>query len=560
MAKTKRIPIGFEDFKEMIDKNCYYVDKTPLIKDILDISGKVKLFTRPRRFGKTLNMSMLRYFFERSKEDHGYLFDGLQIAEYGEEYLKHQGRYPVISITLKDVEQPDYEASFSIYKGLVAREVWRHKEVLSSEKIMPMYRKKLEMICDGTADDTTYILGLQILSDGLYELYQEKTIILIDEYDVPLQNAYFNGFYDEMVKLIRSVFSHALKTNDSLAFGVLTGCLRISKESIFTGLNNLDVYSVTDTQFAYAYGFTEEEVRAMTEHYGIAEQFDEIKEWYDGYLFGETEIYNPWSVLKYVQAATAGNAVPAIPYWINTSSNSIIQELFEKSGQETRDTIEILVNGGTIEKPLFNDITYKNMDVNQESIWSFLLYTGYLKPLELTQANGVEFYFKGMIPNLEVQSIYKETFRQWFREQLLSVDKTKFLQAILDGDAVTFENVLNDLLLCSISYHDGLESFYHGFLTGLLEFSHRYLVESNRENGTGRSDIVITDRLSKEIAVVIETKSTDKEGSLDKECRDALHQIHEKKYDANLTYKGFKRILKYGIAFCGKSCRVVFEG
>lgn len=559
MEKRKEIPVGVENFKDLIDYHYYFVDKSLLLRNLMHRFGKVTLFTRPRRFGKTLNMSMIRYFFEKSEEDNAYLFEHLEIAQAGEEYLKHQGQYPVISLTLKDVEASDFETAFSMFKFIVAREFKRHRAVLDSDKLFDDDKKLFYEICSRRGDYSVYCSALGFLSECLYEVYQKKVVILIDEYDVPLQNAYFNGFYDEMVKLIRSVFSNALKTNNSLAFGVLTGCLRISKESIFTGLNNLDVCAVTDTQFSDAYGFTEKEVKAITDYYGMSERFDEIKEWYDGYLFGETEIYNPWSVLKYVQRFSEGNLFAAEAYWVNTSSNSIIQELITKSNPKTRQDIEVLINGGILEKPLFSDITYANMDVNQESIWSFLLYTGYLKPVKLTMVNKDEQYFSGMIPNLEICYIYKDIFRQWFREMILTMDKSKLFQAILNGDADTFEKIINDLLLRSISYHDGLESFYHGFLTGLLEFSDRYLIESNRENGTGRSDIVITDLLSKELAVVIETKATDKEGNLDLECQDALQQIREKKYAANLTYKGYKRILKYGIAFCGKSCKVLFE-
>ncbi len=557
MHEKKEIPVGVEDFKDIIDYDYYFVDKSLLLCDLMHRFGKVNLMTRPRRFGKTLNMSMIRYFFEKSEEDNSYLFKDLKIAQAGEHYLKHQGQYPVISITLKDIEASDYKTAFSMFKNLIASEFKRHKDILSSSELFEPDKNLFYEICSRKGDYATYCSALQFLSDCLYEVYGKKVIILIDEYDVPLQNAYFNGYYDKMVKLIRSVFSSVLKTNTRIAFAVLTGCLRISKESIFTGLNNLDVYSVIEPKFADSFGFTEAEVRQITDDYDLKDKFDEMKEWYDGYLFGGVEIYNPWSVLKYVQQMSDGAELAAIPYWVNTSSNSIIQELMTRSNSNTRQKLETLMNGGMLEMPLHTDITYTNMDVNKEHIWSFLLYTGYLKSMKLIKTKNNEYYFTGMIPNTEVKTIYRDTFLQWFKSVVDETDKVSFFQAVLNSDAQTFEDKMNALLIRSISYHDGLENFYHGFLTGLLEFSDRYLVESNRENGTGRSDIVITDELSKELAIVIETKATREPKALDKECRDALQQIETRQYAVNLKIKGYQKIIKYGISFCEKSCRVM---
>lgn len=555
MANFKPVPIGIEDFKVLIDRQCYFVDKTLMIKELIDNSAMVALFTRPRRFGKTLNMSMLRRFFENAGEDNSYLFDGLKIARAGEKYRKYMGQYPVITISLKSMKQPSYIDAFSEFKNMISKEIWRHKELLISDKIMPLSRKKLEMLCNDTADNSVYHTALKLLSDCLYEVYGKKVIVLIDEYDVPLENAYFNGFYDEMINLIRSVFESVLKTNDSLEFAVLTGCLRISKESIFAGLNNLKVYSVSDVAFSQYFGFTEQEVRKLAEYYGLFERFDEMKTWYDGYRFGETEIYNPWSVLNYIQDNRISSYYIPKAYWINTSSNSIIHELIVKSDRKTKNDIELLVTGRSIDKPLYEDITYVNMNVKSDYIWSFLLHTGYLKAANIYQ-KGIQTYFSAVIPNLEIVTIYENTFRQWFDESIRIADKSILLNAVLDGDAETFELEVNRWLLKSISYHDGYENFYHGFLVGLLEYSDEYLVESNRESGTGRNDIMIKNILTREIAVILEVKSVGKGGTLAEMCDVALQQIEDKQYEIGLVNEGYKKVIKYGIAFEGKRCKI----
>ncbi len=526
MLEYKPIPIGIEDFKEIIDKDYYFIDKTLLIKDILDNGSKITLFTRPRRFGKTLNMSMIRRYFEKTEEDNSYLFDEFKISEAGDKYKAYMRQYPVISISLKSMKQPTWEEAFFQFKEIVANEVWKHKKLLDSNMLMPMNRSKLKMICDGTANDTVYSISLKLLSNCLSEVYKKNVIVLIDEYDVPLENAYFNGFYDKMIKLICSVFEIVLKTNDSLEFAVLTGCLRISKESIFTGLNNLNVYPVTDNTMSQYFGFTEQEVKQLANYYNLSGEFDTIKEWYDGYLFGKTEIYNPWSVLKYIQFALHNDNNPPDAYWVNTSSNSIIHELIAKSDRRIRNDIEKLIKGDSIDKPLYQDITYVNMNVKSDYIWSFLLHTGYLKPVKIYK-NGIQTYFTAVIPNLEIVTIYENTFRQWFDESIRATDKSILLNAVLEGDAETFELEVNRWLLKSISYHDGYENFYHGFLVGLLEYSDEYLVESNRENGMGRSDIVIKDIITYRKAVIIEIKSVRDKNieTFDEQCNEALQQI-----------------------------------
>lgn len=555
MNERKSIPIGMEDFKEVIDRNCYLVDKTLLIKDILDGGAKVTLFTRPRRFGKTLNISMLRRFLEKTEEDNSYLFDGLAITKAGSKYQSYMGQYPVISISLKGVGQSSYEEAFAEFKNLVAQEVWRHKELQKSKNLMPANRSKLEKICADTAANHVYNTSLKLLSDCLYQEYGKRVIILIDEYDVPLQSAYQYGYYEQMVTLIRSVFESVLKTNASLEFGVLTGCLRISKESIFTGLNNLKINSIKTVDCSEYFGFTESEVKELVSYYDVREKFGEIKKWYDGYLFGKTEIYNPWSVLNYISTAIKNPEAPADQYWSNTSSNDIIHELILKGDRNTKNDVETLVTGGSLEKPLYDDITYSTIDVNSDYVWSFLLHTGYLKPLKIYQ-KGIQNYFTAVIPNTEIVTIYENTFKKWFDESMRAADKSVLLNALLTGNAETFELEVNRWLLKSISYHDGYENFYHGFLVGLLEYSDEYLVESNRESGTGRNDIIIKNVLTREIAVILEIKSVGKNETLDQMCDAALKQIEDRQYEVSLVNEGYKKILKYDIAFEGKRCMV----
>jgi hypothetical protein len=555
MANFKPIPIGVEDFKRMVDDGYYFVDKTLMIQDIIDHKGAVNLYTRPRRFGKTLNMSMIQRYFEKTDEDNSYLFEGLKISQAGEKYKKYQGQFPVISLSLKSMKQPSYEYAFMQYKQLITREVERHSYVLKSDKLSPELKRSFENFYYGRAEDASYVTAIRTLSDCLNAVHQKNVIILIDEYDVPLENSHFRGFYDEMVDLIRSAFESALKTNPSLEKGILTGCLRVSKESIFTGLNNLNVYPVTDNAFSEYFGFTEVEVNQIAEFYQLSDKFDEIKEWYDGYLFGETEIYNPWSVLKYIQTALTNSIIIPKPYWSNTSSNDIVRELIFDGGDDTRSTIEELINGGTVSAPIYEDITYRNIDVNSDYIWSFLLFTGYLKPVELYSEDDVP-YAKMMIPNREVRIIYRTTVMQWFNENVRATSRNDLFDAIINGDSQKFEDILCDWLAETISYYDGKENYYHGFVSGLLVGFTGYIVKSNRESGNGRPDILILAKRRRQLAIIIEIKATDDYRKLDEKCDEALQQIEEKKYDAELMQNGYQKIIKYGIAFCQKDCMV----
>ena len=552
----KPIPIGRENFKEIIENNCLYIDKTLMIKEIIDSTSKVILCTRPRRFGKTLNMSMIQYYFEKTDRDNSYLFSDLKISQAGDKYKAHMGQYPVISLSLKSMKQATYESSFALFKKIISDEFDRHRQVLKSQNLSESDKKKYESICDDTADKDLYLYSVKFLSDCLYKAYEKNVIILIDEYDVPLENAYFRGYYNEMTDLIRSVFESALKTNNSLEFGILTGCLRVSKESIFTGLNNLKINSIITTDYSEYFGFTEPEVKTMLESYNISERFDDVKGWYNGYIFGKTPIYNPWSILNFISDLRSDINAITKPYWSNTSSNDIIRELIFTGGEETRATLQELMNGKSVTKPIYEDITYRNVDINSDYIWSFLLFTGYLKQIDMYLKEDTP-YCEMVIPNREVKSIYKNTIMHWFDERIKAVGTTELFDAVITGNSEKFEDIVNDWLLDTISYHDSYENFYHGFLTGLITGRRGYSVKSNRESGKGRSDITICEFQKRKIAVIIEIKIAEKYSDLDKKCEEALKQIEDKQYEAELREQSYNNIIKYGIAFCSeKVCKV----
>ncbi len=556
MAERKKIPIGIEDFAEIIRKNCYFVDKTLMIRDILDSSAKVTLFTRPRRFGKTLNISMLQRFFEKTENDNSYLFDGLNITKAGKQYLAHMGQYPVISISLKGMKQPDFETAYATYKDIIKDEFSTHKAIvyrrdaLDNEE-MQAYASLLVI----DAEYSEYSKAIEFLSKCLCKAYNKNVIILIDEYDVPLEIAYFNGFYDKMIDLLRSAFERALKTNNFLEFAVLTGCLRISKESIFTGLNNLKVHSVLNNDFSEYFGFTEDEVKELTKAYGLEDRLAEMRLWYDGYLFGDTGIYNPWSVLQYISSAMAKEQISCQPYWSNTSSNSIIYKLIRESGEETRGMVEELMNGGSITVPIYEDTVYADIDVNSDYIWSFLLFTGYLKQINAELYNDM-IYLTLIIPNVEVRSIYKRTILQWFREKTVVDSRIELFNALISEDIETIEDTVCDWLDETISFHDEQENYYHGFLTGLLSGFKGYTLKSNRESGDGRPDLMLLERRRHKLAVIIEIKATKEFTKLDYWCNEALKQIEEYRYETELINDGYQNIIKYGISFCKKSCKV----
>ena len=556
--KHKPLPIGVEDFKRLVDNEYYFVDKTLMIKELLENKETVNLFTRPRRFGKTLNMSMLQRFFEATAKSNAYLFDGLKIAAYPE-YMAYQGQYPVISVSLKSMKQASYTDAFYMYKNLIAKEYEKHKIILESNKILQSEKEIFRNIMEQRADQNVYLNSVRTLSDILEKYYEKNVIILIDEYDVPLENAYHEGFYDDMTNLIRSCFESALKTNPSLEFAVLTGCLRVSRESIFTGLNNLKTYSITKNKFSQYFGFTQEEMKEILQTFSLEQYAGTIAKWYDGYRFGLTEIYNPWSVLNCIDSYLQNDMVACEPYWSNTSSNRIVKRLIEESNERTKSMVEELINGTPIHTQIFEDVTYGTIDVNQDYIWSFLLFTGYLKIISC-ETIGDETYYDMVIPNVEIKSIYKNTIRSWFIDHINRDSRTDILESVIHADAEKLEDLLCTWLTNTISCFDEQENYYHGFVTGLVSGFNGYMVVSNRESGNGRFDLVVKQRSRWHHAAILEFKVVEKYNQMTKACEDALKQIEEKDYEASLRDEQYENIAKLGICFCQKRCRVKSGG
>ena len=556
--KHKPLPIGVEDFKRLVDNEYYFVDKTLMIKELLENKETVNLFTRPRRFGKTLNMSMLQRFFEATAKSNAYLFDGLKIAAYPE-YMAYQGQYPVISVSLKSMKQASYTDAFYMYKNLIAKEYEKHKIILESNKILQSEKEIFRNIMEQRADQNVYLNSIRTLSDILEKYYEKNVIILIDEYDVPLENAYHEGFYDDMTNLIRSCFESALKTNPSLEFAVLTGCLRVSRESIFTGLNNLKTYSITKNKFSQYFGFTQEEMKEILQTFSLEQYAGTIAKWYDGYRFGLTEIYNPWSVLNCIDSYLQNDMVACEPYWSNTSSNRIVKRLIEESNERTKSMVEELINGTPIHTQIFEDVTYGTIDVNQDYIWSFLLFTGYLKIISC-ETIGDETYYDMVIPNVEIKSIYKNTIRSWFIDHINRDSRTDILESVIHADAEKLEDLLCTWLTNTISCFDEQENYYHGFVTGLVSGFNGYMVVSNRESGNGRFDLVVKQRSRWHHAAILEFKVVEKYNQMTKACEDAPKQIEEKDYEASLRDEQYENIAKLGICFCQKRCRVKSGG
>lgn len=548
------LPVGVENFEDLRENGYYFVDKTLFIKELLDMKGKVNLFTRPRRFGKTLNMSMLRYFFEKGEKDHTPLFQGLKIMDTGERYLFHRGKYQVISVSLKSMKQYSYDLSYEMLKKAVREEYRRHWEkVKNSGKLESADLERYERIRDLKGTENDYADALRFLSECLYICTGQKSVILIDEYDVPLENAYFSVFYDRTVAFIRSFFESALKTNDNLEFAVVTGCLRISRESIFTGLNNLNVVSITTRSFAEHFGFTQKEVEQMLAAYGLEENMKTVKKWYDGYRFGETEVYNPWSVINYVNSCYRDKHVFAKPYWSNTSSNSIVKKLVEQADISVKREIEALIAGGTITKPIHEDITYDDMDSTQDNLWNFLFFTGYLRKISESQ-EGETIHMEMAIPNSEVRYVYKNAVLRWFEEKTEKKELSPLYESILNGDADKAAEILSENLMETISFYDYQESYYHGFLVGMLKNIGNYIVQSNRESGNGRPDILLKYPSVRGKAVIIEIKVSKTYEGLEEKCNEALVQIEKQKYEETLRQEGYRNILKYGVAFYRKEC------
>lgn len=557
----KRIPIGYEDFKQLIDSGFYYVDKSMLIYELLHSGGQNNLITRPRRFGKTLNFSMLKYFFDINEKDNAYLFDGLKISEHYEELAMYRNTHPVITLSLKCAKQGNYREALRGLKYEIQRQFINNKFILDSDKLADEYKDEYKKILS-MDEDAVWSNSIQLLSICLKQYYGTKTIILIDEYDVPLEDAYFSGYYDEMVRFIRSLFESALKTNSALEFSVITGCLRISKESIFTGLNNLAVNSILSNKYSESFGFVQSEVDELMRYYNIEEKSQLMKKWYDGYLFGKSEVYNPWSVLNQVKEWSEDKDISAIPWWTNTSSNNIIRTLVSQADNETKDIIENLIHGGNVETVLKETVTYGDLTENNENIWSFLFFTGYLKIKEIVKTGeviGEPTIYSLVIPNLEIKSCYTDIIIQYFEIYKKAINKDNLYKALLGRNAQSFAEQITDLLRKTISYYDSTESFYHGLISGLLSGNVYYKVESNRETGDGRSDLVLYQQDVAQNAVILEFKVCGKNETADEAAKRALKQINDRDYASKAKEDGYKNIIKYGVAFKGEMCYAIVE-
>ena len=571
MANTLKLPVGIDDFRKLRESHFYYVDKTRLIEQLLLNWSEVTLFTRPRRFGKTLNMSMLKSFFDIGTDKA--LFDGLYISGNKELCDEYMGKYPVIFLSLKGVEGLTYEEAFEAFVRIMGKEINRVSFLADSDKLTQIEReqyKGLTIMKNGRLafDKEKLISSLQLLSQLLYKHYGKKVVILIDEYDVPLDKAFQNGYYNEMVSLIRGLFGQALKTNEFLQFAVLTGCLRISKESIFTGLNNFKVMSITDSRFDEQFGFTDSEVKKLLSDYGMDSHFDEVKEWYDGYHFGKADVYCPWDVINHADHLRDDSDAKPQTYWINSSGNSLVRRLINRADSSTKDEIERLIAGEAIEKAIRQDLTYDEIENSIDNIWSVLFTTGYLTKIGEAKLPDSESYaYMLVIPNKEVREVFVLQIQEWFKAVVANDNDTMSLlsKAILDKDEAILARQLNIVMGRMISIldtkapDDMKENFYHGLLLGLLRGSNPdWLIKSNRESGDGLSDILIKPE-NPDLGIVIEVKYAKEFKGLDAACGAAMAQIKQKRYDETLRDEGRCDILAYGIAFCRKRCRVVGE-
>ena len=543
--RMKLIPTGIEDFKELIDKDAYYVDKTNFISEVLN--EKVALYTRPRRFGKTLNMSMLYYFFSNKEKENSYLFDGLNIS-HNSEAMKHQNQYPVIFLSLKEMTNLSYERQLNAFSNIIYELLEKNLELLESDHLTDITKNKLNSLHSETASIEDLSTSLRIISQAMFAHYHEKVIILIDEYDVPMQAAYQNDYYDKMVDFLRSVFSSSLKTNDALEKGIMTGCLRISKESIFTGLNNFSSYSILDNIANECFGFTTKEVDQLLSDYQLSQSMNEVREWYDGYRFGDLEIYNPWSTLSYVKYRIRDVSFRPVSFWANTSSNSIVMQYIQSGDRRLRNEFEQLMNGQSIIKDIKAELTYREMD-NINNIYSFLLLTGYLKAINDLGDHRYEL----VIPNREVYEIYRQSFMSYFRDYA-SARKNTLYQELISGNEASVNEVLNDILMRSISYYDNQESFYHEFLVGLLN---DHEVISNREAGDGRFDLCILPDSILGTVIIIECKHSLSDDDLIEDAVDGAKQITDRNYFGEKRFKKYAHAVGYGISFNKKQCYVV---
>lgn len=538
----KKLPIGIENFEDMIKENYYYVDKTGLLKQLLNEHGLVNLFTRPRRFGKSLNMSMLKYFFEIGNDQA--IFEGLEISKDKELCDQYQGKFPVISVSLKGAKAGNYEDAKAMMKYIMAAESRRLYDRMSGDKLSEKQKEQMKSLMSDNMKDTELMTALWILSSILKEYYGKKVIILIDEYDVPLDKAFENNYYNEMIILLRNMLKQSLKTNDNLYMAVLTGCLRIARESIFTGLNNFNIFSITDQYFDEYFGFTDKEVKEILQYYKVPEAFEQTKKWYDGYRFGNTDIYCPWDVINHCRALKVEPDATPQPYWINTSGNYIVKRFIEKANQQTRREIEQLIEGKAIQKEIRLELTYNELDITIENLWSVLFATGYLTQQGKPQGRT----YSLIIPNESIRQIFIEQIQEWFKETTRKDENRlkDFCKAFEEGNAEAIEEQFNNYLMKTISIRDTFttkkENFYHGVLLGLLSYDPDWYITSNQESGDGYSDIMIEAEQAR-IGIIIEVKYAENIKTLDKACQKALKQIKEKNYDQKLEEEGYETIL-----------------
>ena len=554
----KKLPIGIENFEDMIKENYYYVDKTGLLKQLLNEHGLVNLFTRPRRFGKSLNMSMLKYFFEIGNDQA--IFEGLEISKDKELCDQYQGKFPVISVSLKGAKAGNYEDAKAMMKYIMAAESRRLYDRMSGDKLSEKQKEQMKSLMSDNMKDTELMTALWILSSILKEYYGKKVIILIDEYDVPLDKAFENNYYNEMIILLRNMLEQSLKTNDNLYMAVLTGCLRIARESIFTGLNNFNIFSITDQYFDEYFGFTDKEVKEILQYYKVPEAFEQTKKWYDGYRFGNTDIYCPWDVINHCRALKVEPDATPQPYWINTSGNYIVKRFIERANQQTRREIEQLIEGKAIQKEIRLELTYNELDSTIENLWSVLFATGYLTQQGKPQGRT----YSLIIPNESIRQIFIEQIQEWFKETTRKDENRlkDFCKAFEEGNAEAIEEQFNNYLMKTISIRDTFttkkENFYHGVLLGLLSYDPDWYITSNQESGDGYSDIMIEAEQAR-IGIIIEVKYAENIKTLDKACQKALKQIKEKNYDQKLEEEGYETILNYGIACYKKRCKVLVD-
>ena len=550
----RKIPIGISDFRKIIEEDFYYVDKSLLIQEVIDHGSESMLLPRPRRFGKTLNLSMLRYFFEKTDQNHSHLFKNLAIWQHGDMYSSKQGRYPVIYLTFKDVKSDHWDFCYGMFRKLIAAEFERHGYLLKSEMLTDNEKSKYKAIIHLEASEYDYAYCLKELSEYLHRYYNEKVIILIDEYDTPIHCGYLDGFYDEVIGFIRILLGSALKDNSSMEKGLLTGILRVSKESVFSGLNNLEVFSLLSPRFSSHFGLLDNEVEEMLKYYEIGFDIEEVKSWYNGYIFGRQTVYNPWSILNYTDKWDEGFR----PYWVNTSSNELVKSIITRSGPDVKEDMELLIRGSSIIKMVDDNIVFGEIETNADAVWSFLLFCGYLKAVSMEYTNK-RLHVELKIPNAEVQYLFEEIILGWFRQGLYGNQLNMMLKGLTTGDLELFESIFRDFIEKTFSYFDASgkepEKVYHAFVLGLLvSLQETYEVKSNQESGYGRYDVMLIPRDPHNKGIVIEFKKVNKQKNetLVEAAERALEQIEQKKYAQTLTERGVSDILMLGIAFQGK--------